>query len=80
MLRYTVSEANRLGLGVDMTTGSGWCFGGPRVTDDEANASVVEKTFAVAAGGKLEAKCDPKKTQAVVAFSSTGTWARCWSS
>src|ERR1041385_3271651 len=69
MLRYTVSEANRLGLGADMTTGSGWCFGGPRVTDDEANASVVVKTFDVAAGGKLDAKFEPKKTQALVTFS-----------
>ena len=30
MLGYTVSEARRLGLGVDMTTGTGWCFGGRR--------------------------------------------------
>ena len=33
MLAYTVTEAHRLGLGVDMTTGTGWCFGGPQVTD-----------------------------------------------
>lgn len=31
MLKHTVTEANRLGLGVDMTTGSGWCFGGPNI-------------------------------------------------
>ena len=27
MLRHTVAEANRLDLGIDMTTGTGWCFG-----------------------------------------------------
>lgn len=27
-----VATAESLGLGVDMTTGSGWCFGGPQVT------------------------------------------------
>ena len=41
MLKHTVTEARRLGLGVDMTTGTGWCFGGPQVTDKDANASVV---------------------------------------
>ena len=35
MLDHTVTEAQRLGLGVDMTTGTGWCFGGPNVTDTE---------------------------------------------
>jgi len=28
MLRHTVTEAQRLDLGIDMTTGTGWCFGG----------------------------------------------------
>ena len=69
MLSYTVTEARRLGLGVDMTTGTGWCFGGPKVTDAGANASVVWKTFAVPAGGKLAQKLDTKTTQAIIAFS-----------
>ena len=30
MLEHTASEAQRLGLGVDMATGTGWPFGGPR--------------------------------------------------
>src|SRR5688572_30508315 len=54
MLNYTVTEARRLGLDVDMTTGTGWCFGGgPNVTEAEGNASVVMKTFDVPAGGSL---------------------------
>jgi hypothetical protein len=32
MLGYTASEARRLGLGVDMATGTGWPFGGPMVS------------------------------------------------
>ena len=71
MLDYTVREAKRLGLGVDMTTGTGWCFGGPNVTDNEANASVVNRTFTVSAGNKLTEKFDRARTQAVVAFSET---------
>ena len=33
---HTVREANRLGLGVDVTTGTGWPFGGPNVSADLA--------------------------------------------
>jgi hypothetical protein len=36
MLVHTGREAKRLGLGVDMATGTGWPFGGPWI--DEANA------------------------------------------
>ncbi len=69
MLDHTVREAKRLDLGVDMTTGTGWCFGGgPYVGEQEGNANVVVKTFDVAAGEKLAEKFDPKKTQALVAF------------
>lgn len=31
-LEYTVEEGSKLGLGVDMTTGTGWPFGGPNVS------------------------------------------------
>ncbi len=31
MLDYTVEEAGKLGLGIDMTLGTGWPFGGPQV-------------------------------------------------
>ena len=34
ILAFAVREGKRLGLGVDMTTGTGWCFGGPNVTPD----------------------------------------------
>ncbi|MDW7978951.1 MAG: glycosyl hydrolase [Verrucomicrobiales bacterium] len=72
MLSYTVTEARRLGMDVDMTLGTGWCFGGPRVTDLEANALVVVRTNVVMAGGSLGEKFDPAKTQALVAFSDSG--------
>ncbi len=72
MLRYTVREADRLGLGVDMTTGTGWCFGGPNVTADEANATVVPKQIQVASGAKVEGRFDPETTQALMAFGPNG--------
>ena len=72
MLGWAVSEAHRLGMGVDMTTGSGWCFGGPQVTDTDANASVVVKTYTIQAGETLKQKFPPATTQALVAFSPEG--------
>lgn len=73
MLDHTIREANRLGLGVDMTTGTGWCFGGgPYVGEKEGNASVVVKTFTVAPGTPLSEKFDAKKIQALVAYSQAG--------
>ena len=35
-LDYTVKEANRLHLGIDMTLGTGWPFGGPQVKAEDA--------------------------------------------
>jgi len=36
MLLHTLREANRLGLGVDMTLGSGWPYGGPWINEQYA--------------------------------------------
>lgn len=72
MMGYTVGEAKRLGMGVDMSLGSGWCFGGPTVDGEEANASVVVKKFAPDAGEKLAGTFSRDTTQALVAFSREG--------
>jgi hypothetical protein len=72
MMGYSVKEANRLGMGVDMTTGTGWCFGGPRVTDAEANASVVVQTFTVQSGKTFQEKFAPQTIQTLMAFSADG--------
>lgn len=74
MLAYTVREADRLGLGVDMTMGSGWCFGGPHVTDLEANAAVVVRTFEIAASGQFHERFNRQDTQALAAFSPGGKY------
>ncbi|HZI33595.1 MAG TPA: glycosyl hydrolase, partial [Candidatus Binatia bacterium] len=72
MMGWSVSEAHRLGMGVDMTTGSGWCFGGPQVTDQDANASVVMNTYELKAGERLQQKFNRDTTQALVAYSPGG--------
>jgi hypothetical protein len=72
MMRYTVREADRLGMGVDMTTGSGWCFGGPKVTDAEANAAVVQRQIEVPSQGRLTETFERDRIQALMAFGSNG--------
>jgi hypothetical protein len=39
-LSFTLRVARRLGLGVDLTTGTGWPMGGPWVTPDQASESM----------------------------------------
>jgi alpha-L-rhamnosidase len=41
MLEHTTREARRLGLGVDMATGTGWPFGGPRVAPEDGSRSLT---------------------------------------
>jgi hypothetical protein len=41
MLEHTGREAKRLGLGVDMATGTGWPFGGPWVTPADGSAKLA---------------------------------------
>jgi alpha-L-rhamnosidase len=33
MLRFTMQQADQQDMGVDMTTGTGWCFGGPNISE-----------------------------------------------
>jgi hypothetical protein len=41
LLAHTTREAQRLSLGVDLTTGTGWPFGGPWVGDEDASSSLL---------------------------------------
>ena len=72
MMGYSVTEAKRLGMGVSMTLGTGWCFGGPTVSDQDANAFVVVKTYELGVGERLPEKIDRATTQALVAFGPDG--------
>ena len=53
MFSHTLSEAGRLGLGVDMANGTGWNFGGPTVTDEDAPQRVVYRKYTLREGDKL---------------------------
>jgi len=71
-LRHATGEAARLGMGLDMTTGTGWNFGGPSVTEHDADATVVHKVYPLSGGRGLEIVFDRASPQALVAYGDDG--------
>ena len=63
MLDHTVSEAKRLGMGVDLIAGTGWPYGGPRVTVEEAASRLTIKKFMVAGPGKTALSIGPEDSE-----------------
>ena len=53
LLEHTLAEAGRLGLGVDLATGTGWPFGGPSVSDETAAKNITVKTYRLRGGERL---------------------------
>lgn len=53
MLEHTLKAANRLGLGVDMSTGTGWPFGGPWIDAEDACKDLVSKSWELRGGARL---------------------------
>ena len=54
MFQYSLAEAKRLNLGIDMATGTGWPFGGPWVTDQDASKYIAYKTYTLNGGEMLK--------------------------
>ncbi|UCH13731.1 MAG: glycoside hydrolase family 2 protein [Bacteroidales bacterium] len=54
MLIHTLEESKRLDLGVDMATGTGWPFGGPWVSEDNACKNVACNTYILKEGEELK--------------------------
>jgi hypothetical protein len=71
-VRHAVREAQRLGIGVDLPTGSGWRTGGPSVTDEDANVEVVIEHEPFEAGSRFNWTFDQAPPQALVAFGPAG--------
>ncbi len=71
-LRHAVREAKRLGMGVDLPTGSGWRTGGPSVTEADANAELVLQQELLASGGEFRRTFDGPLPQALVAYGDDG--------
>ncbi|MBO0863109.1 MAG: glycoside hydrolase family 2 protein [Chloracidobacterium sp.] len=56
MLEHTLKEAERLGMGIDMATGTGWPFGGPWVGAEDACKEFVYQSYTLKAGERLDAR------------------------
>ncbi len=79
MLDHTTKTAESLGMGVDLTNGTGWPFGGPQVPAEFAASRLIVKNYTLAAGNSLKEKIevsDPKagltRLQALTAYSNKG--------
>ncbi|WP_207422302.1 glycosyl hydrolase [Desertivirga brevis] len=78
-LNVTVQKAGSLGMGVDLTTGTGWPFGGPQITPEFAASKIIVQQYK-AEGGKTFAEKivvkDPKasytKFQSLTGYSDKG--------
>jgi hypothetical protein len=53
MLQHSLNEGRRLGLGIDIATGTGWPFGGPWVNEKDACKYIVSKSYTLNAGEVL---------------------------
>jgi hypothetical protein len=58
LLLHVLKEGERLGLGVDMATGTGWPFGGPWVSNDDACKTFRYKTYTVKKGERVKEKIE----------------------
>lgn len=89
MLRHVVKEARRLDMFADMTTGTGWCFGGPDVSNADACALVEIKTTELKSGSRAPSplaplpagegrRFDRRALQALMAFGPDGRSVDLW--
>ena len=72
MLEYTTKEAKRLEMNVDMTTGTGWPFGGPFVIDRDAAKLYEFKKYELKGGDRIEEKITEGCLQALMAYDDSG--------
>lgn len=72
MLGHTTREAKRLGLGVDMTTGTGWPFGGPQVTPEIASSGLQVIRQEATGGTRVRLDLPAGNLQCLRAFPASG--------
>lgn len=67
MLKFTIEEANKLGMGVDLPPGSGWRCGGPFVPREKGLWSLRMHRFELAAGERFQIPAEIE-TAAAISF------------
>lgn len=63
LLRYTVKTAAGYNMGVDLTTGTGWPFGGPQLTKEQAASRFIIQTYSVKGGDPFTAQIGVSDTK-----------------
>ncbi|SEW45293.1 Glycosyl hydrolases family 2, sugar binding domain [Chitinophaga sp. YR573] len=73
MLDYTVATAGKLGMGVDLTTGTGWPFGGPQVTTQYAASKMIIRRYpSLKPGDKIKLANDDETLQSLTGYAADG--------
>jgi len=80
MLKHTEAEAARLGMKIDMSNGTGWPFGGPDVSIEDAATKLLIREYQLTGGKKQtlqitvddEAQKPYAKLNRLMAFSEKG--------
>jgi hypothetical protein len=80
MYGYTVSESKKLGMGVDLTGGSGWPFGGPNIPIQNSACYAIFQKYRLHTGESLKVPVVVKKEkekeiaplQVLMAYSKNG--------
>jgi len=79
ILNYTVSKANDLNMGVDLTQGTGWPFGGPQVSIEDAASRIIIQEVKLDTGSPVTVVFEKKRERdpdaellAVMAFGPDG--------
>jgi len=63
MLHYTVKKADSLKMGVDLTLGTGWPFGGPQVDKEHAATKLIVKKYQLNANKATQKITSPDEKQ-----------------
>ena len=64
VLKHTQAEGKRTGIEIDMNTGTGWPFGGPEVSIEDAATKAIFQTYNLEGGKEIEQDInvtDPKQ-------------------
>ena len=72
LLSHTLNEADRLDMNVDMSTTTGWPFGGSHVTPGDAARKIEYKTYTLSGGEQFQEKVPVKDLQCIIAYSKKG--------
>jgi hypothetical protein len=77
ILRFTADEAENLGMGVDMTTGTGWPFGGPEVKTEDAAKFLLIRPVNISGSRNIKECLNANETGTLVsiaAFDNKGNY------